>query len=160
MPITSSIVEKNESTEPLGAEGDNILAWVNVSWEKWPECPCSEPAGGKSSIEFIEDKIDPHYGAYFLYVNKETTKSYYSVFTTLYILNQSRTKDMIIIQPPIDEQLEIINYIKKNEENIFNIIDKNMEQIENLKSYRQALISEAVTGKINLSNYNSQNKII
>ena len=57
MPITSSIVEKNESTEPLGAEGDNILAWVNVSWEKWPECPCSEPAGGKSSIEFIEDKI-------------------------------------------------------------------------------------------------------
>ncbi|GAB6100632.1 restriction endonuclease subunit S [Halanaerocella petrolearia] len=57
----------------------------------------------------------------------------------------------IAIVPSLEEQKEIANYLEKEINKIDKLIDKTEEQIANLKEYRQALISNAVTGKIKVT---------
>ena len=54
----------------------------------------------------------------------------------------------------LKEQEEIVNFILESNKKIVKILDKINLQIEKLKEYRQSLISEAVTGKIDVKNYN------
>ena len=57
-------------------------------------------------------------------------------------------KQLMTIVPPIDEQQEIIYYIKKLDEQIAFAIDVKKQQIEKLKEYKTTLINDAITGKI------------
>ena len=50
--------------------------------------------------------------------------------------------------PPIDEQMHIVDYLDQKTAQIDALISDINEQIEKLKEYRQAVISEAVTGKV------------
>lgn len=52
--------------------------------------------------------------------------------------------------PPLKEQQQIAEYLDKETSKIDNLIEKVTQQISNLKEYRQALISNAVTGKIDV----------
>ncbi|MFI3293796.1 MAG: restriction endonuclease subunit S [Rikenellaceae bacterium] len=52
--------------------------------------------------------------------------------------------------PPIDEQQAIANYLDKKTAEIDSTIAKYKEQVAKLKEYRQALITEVVTGKIDV----------
>lgn len=52
--------------------------------------------------------------------------------------------------PPIKEQEQIVNYITKETTKINQTINKIQREIELLQEYRTALISEAVTGKIDV----------
>ena len=63
------------------------------------------------------------------------------------ILNQSQTKDIMITVPPLDEQNGIAEFIKLVNIQTDNLILKEQTQINLLKEYRTALISEVVTGK-------------
>jgi type I restriction enzyme S subunit len=54
--------------------------------------------------------------------------------------------------PLIEEQRKIINYLDYETLEISNLIDKIHQTIEKLKEYRTALISAAVTGKIDVRN--------
>ncbi len=56
--------------------------------------------------------------------------------------------------PPLDEQKSIIEFLKKKTSEIDSLIIYIKNQIEKLEKYRQALISEAVTGKIDVRNHN------
>jgi type I restriction enzyme S subunit len=53
-----------------------------------------------------------------------------------------------IIYPPIDEQMEIENYIKNASTKIATAISLKEQEIEKLKEYKATLINSAVTGKI------------
>ncbi len=57
-------------------------------------------------------------------------------------------KSLVIFEPPIAEQLSIVNYLKTQDKKIASAISKITEQVVNLKEYRQSLIFNAVTGKI------------
>ncbi len=59
-------------------------------------------------------------------------------------------KDVVIPLPPPDEQLAIISFINRETVKIDALIGKIREGIEKLKEYRAALISAAVTGKIDV----------
>ncbi len=59
-------------------------------------------------------------------------------------------KKLPILLPPIEEQLEIINQLKVKVFANEQLIDMLKTQIEKLKEYRQSLIYEAVTGKIDV----------
>ncbi len=59
--------------------------------------------------------------------------------------------------PPINEQKSIKKFLKKITLEIDSLIVNIQNQIEKLKNYHQSLISEVVTGKIDVGNYN-QNK--
>jgi type I restriction enzyme, S subunit len=56
--------------------------------------------------------------------------------------------------PNVEEQTAIINNIKKQTNNIDELIEDLTSQIQKLKQYRQSLIYEAVTGKIDVQAYN------
>lgn len=74
----------------------------------------------------------------------------WSNFVTLPIYTKSDLEDTLFILPPIEEQNEIVKKIK-NENKLFDVtIEKETQRIELLKEYRQSIISEVVTGKIDV----------
>jgi type I restriction enzyme S subunit len=61
-----------------------------------------------------------------------------------------KLKDLILIIPDKTEQDAIVNYLDRNILQINVLTELINQQIQKLKEYRQSLISEAVTGKIDL----------
>ena len=62
-------------------------------------------------------------------------------------------KNMIISLPPKKEQEEVYKYLEKHNKLYTNLKRNLIEQLEKLKSYRQSIISEAVTGKIDVRDW-------
>jgi type I restriction enzyme S subunit len=54
--------------------------------------------------------------------------------------------------PPLSEQKQIVDFLARKTEQIDELIAAELRKIELLKEYRQSLISEAVTGKIDVRN--------
>ncbi|EEK43029.1 TPA: restriction endonuclease subunit S [Bacillus nitratireducens] len=67
--------------------------------------------------------------------------------------NIEMAKNTYITYPPFEEQLEIVNYLDLKTTEIDSVIKKIKEQIILLEKYRQSLIYEAVTGKIDVRSY-------
>ena len=65
-------------------------------------------------------------------------------------INPSRLAWLPILLPPIEEQRTIANFLKRETAKIDALITKIREGIGKLKEYRTALISAAVTGKIDV----------
>ena len=63
-------------------------------------------------------------------------------------------KNFIVSTPPIEEQEKIAKYLDIEIIRMDNIIEEIQNQINLLKSYRQSLVSESVTGKIDVRNHN------
>lgn len=65
-------------------------------------------------------------------------------------LNSSIIKSLIFPTPPINEQKQILAYLDENTSKIDKLVEKAKKSIELLKEKRTALISAAVTGKIDV----------
>ncbi|WP_339136802.1 MAG: restriction endonuclease subunit S [Candidatus Electrothrix sp. GW3-4] len=65
-------------------------------------------------------------------------------------ISQSVIKDLCIALPPLDEQISIVAHIVQKMSLIDQIITRTKRGINLFKEYRTALISEAVTGKIDV----------
>ena len=76
--------------------------------------------------------------------------NYTSTGTTILHLYQNVFENMPFIIPSLSEQQQIAEYLDKKTEEIDSTIDKFKVQIDKLKEYRQALITEVVTGKIDI----------
>ena len=62
-------------------------------------------------------------------------------------------KNYVVGLPPlIDEQTQIVNYINKKHMEIESIIEKTIREIELIQEYRTRLISDVVTGKVDVRN--------
>ena len=68
----------------------------------------------------------------------------------VYSITNKILKDTVLFFPPKEEQKMIAEYIDNKVEKIFMSIEKLEKSIQKLKEYRQSLISEAVTGKIDV----------
>ena len=68
-------------------------------------------------------------------------------------ISQNKLNEVYVSYPNKREQIEIINYLKKESLKINLIVTKTKLQIQKLKQARQSLISEAVTGKIDLRDW-------
>jgi len=95
------------------------------------------------------EKLNPLFAAYHLKIMKQFIVNC-GKFTTLPIINQDETKNLLIAYPPISEQREIAKYLDKKTDQIDNLSNKVEEAIKKLEEYRTALITEAVTGKIKI----------
>ena len=58
--------------------------------------------------------------------------------------------------PPMIEQLEIVEYLDRETARIDRMVELNQQTIDKLKEYRTALITAAVTGKIDLRNWQQE----
>lgn len=73
---------------------------------------------------------------------------------TRYGLSQMAIKDAKILIPSFAEQKEIIALIDRNSRYINNYISSLQRQIDLIKQYKSSLISEVVSGKLEIKNYN------
>lgn len=58
--------------------------------------------------------------------------------------------NVIVATPPIDEQLKIVEHLNLATQNIDDLIEKHQQMIELLNEHRSSLITQAVTGKIDI----------
>ena len=75
--------------------------------------------------------------------------------TTIEVVYSDTMKNVLVPVPPTTEQKLIIDHLDHETATIDALIAKVREGIEKLKEYRTALISAAVTGKIDVRNENS-----
>jgi restriction endonuclease S subunit len=94
---------------------------------------------------------------FFYYFTKsfsyENWKKSIVIQATIENISAEKYREIQIGKPTIKEQLAINNYIEKLINNYSLIIDRNKTQIEKIKQAKQSLISEAVTGKIDLRDW-------
>ncbi len=65
-------------------------------------------------------------------------------------------KSFPIIIPPIEEQNQIVEYINNKTEKIDRLVSNLTAEINRLKEFKQKLISDTVTGQIDVRDYKSQ----
>jgi type I restriction enzyme, S subunit len=70
--------------------------------------------------------------------------------TNLATTNQTKIKDFVFPLPPLAEQRAILNWMAGQEERFRNVEGKMRDAIGTLEEYRSALITAAVTGKIDV----------
>lgn len=73
-------------------------------------------------------------------------------------LNVKNVERYRIPLPPIEEQKEIVTYLDNYRKEMDNLISKYQKQIDLMQEYRIALISQAVTGKIDVRDWKPQTK--
>lgn len=103
-----------------------------------------------SIVGFIPNKfMDLKYMYYTYSIMKDEFMST-AIINTQMNLNIERIENLSITVPSIDIQNIIVKYIEQKVNSIESIINKTKLQIEKLKEAKQSLISEAVTGKIEI----------
>jgi len=99
--------------------------------------------------DFI-DEVDGRYVYYYLKANLKMEIFKSNAKSTVDSLRMPMFKSFPVAFGDVDEQQEIINHIESQSNRIDNLIKKVMQCIEHLKEYRTALITEAVTGQIDV----------
>ncbi|MGG3269861.1 restriction endonuclease subunit S [Priestia aryabhattai] len=92
----------------------------------------------------------------YLYYNLSAMRTEFfkhATINTQMNLNIEQIGSLYTCLPPLEEQLQIVEYINNQTEQINTVITKIKSQISVLKDYQQSLIYEAVTGKIDVRNY-------
>ena len=65
-------------------------------------------------------------------------------------INRETLNELRLPIPPQKEQLKIVEYLTTETAKVDNLLEKAEEVINRLTEYRQALITSAVTGKIDV----------
>ena len=100
----------------------------------------------------------PFHGKYFHYLLRswsyiqEFNRLSYGVRIGQWELRFEDFKDIVVPYPSVLEQAQIANFLNDKTQQINELITAEGRKIELLKEYRQSLISEAVTGKIDVRN--------
>ncbi|PMT69303.1 hypothetical protein C1S93_22010 [Vibrio parahaemolyticus] len=105
-------------------------------------------------LKTIKTKIDPFYFAYVLNGSSCYEQSQLSTYgATNNDLGLSRIAQIVFACPPIAEQGEIRKLLDSRCEKIDTLVAKAEHQVSLMKERRTALISAAVTGKIDVRNW-------
>ena len=80
--------------------------------------------------------------------------------TTIDVIYTDTLKNLVLPIPPLEEQKSIIDFVDAKIGEIDGLISSINNQIQKLKEYRQSLISEAVTGKIDVREFQNKNEVI
>ena len=73
-------------------------------------------------------------------------------------INQVELGEILILVPPISEQKQIADYLDEKTAKIDSLVEELEAQIGDLATYRQAVITEAVTGKIDVREWSNPSK--
>ena len=104
-------------------------------------------------IKFRTEIYSPHFFSYLFQsqvVDQQLKES--SKTSTVTNLHLDKIRELFVVKPPLSEQAQIINSLDCKTQQIDELISTEQQKIELLKEYRQSLISEAVTGKIDVRN--------
>ena len=117
------------------------------------------------NVHLIKTKKWVTDNALILNIKRDVTYEYLYYYLTAYDLNTlnssnaqplitgTKVLDVVTPMPSLNEQIMIANYLDDKTSMIDKTIDQITVQIVELKSYKSSLITEAVTGKIDLRNW-------
>ena len=91
----------------------------------------------------------------FRFIQSDRTRRYFEVSSngiTRYGLGKSSIENLLLPIPTDSEQRKIADFLNNKTKQIDELIATEQQKIQLLKEYRQSLISEAVTGKIDVRN--------
>jgi len=147
--ITEEAILKNEVE--LFPEKSIYLVSIGATLGKISYCSTKASANQQINVISFNDKIlNPMFGYYYL-IGCKKILLLEADYTTLPILNQTKTKNLFLVVPPIKEQEKIVNHIELESKRIDFKIKKTNKLIDLLTEYRSALISEVVTGKVKIT---------
>lgn len=117
------------------------------------------------NVHLIKTKKWVTDNALILNIKRDVTYEYLYYYLTAYDLNTlnssnaqplitgTKVLDVVTPMPSLNEQIKIANYLDDKTSMIDETIDQITVQIVELKSYKSTLITEAVTGKIDLRDW-------
>jgi type I restriction enzyme S subunit len=110
-------------------------------------------------IRTKKDKLSPFFLNYITQSKiGQTQVDYFQTGGNREGLTGENIKNFNISFPKLDEQQDIVEYLNKHTKEIDDLVSMEQNKIELLKEYRQSLISEVITGKINVLE-NNKNSI-
>lgn len=102
----------------------------------------------------FDTKVKDNYKLrYFYYIACSFDYEQYKSQTTLPSMTQSSYENAYIPVPPIYEQQQIADSLDQRTEKIDALIDELTKQLDELAEYKKAVISEAVTGKVDVRDW-------
>jgi len=112
----------------------------------------------EGSVSVISTVLEPRYisgrYAHYLLRSEAFQEEFYrfgtGIVADLWSTRYSAMKLIIVPSPPLDEQRAIANYLDEQTAKIDALITKSRTMIDTLREYRAALITDAVTGKIDV----------
>ena len=94
---------------------------------------------------------------YYLFKSMDGMKLFHGMGTGIRLtLSFKDLRYQLLPIPPLSEQRAIVSYIEAQTANIDKLIDAYQQQVERIKEYKQRLISDAVTGKMNVTGKQTQ----
>ena len=136
----------------LVLQGDYV---VNSRSDRKGSCGISSFDGSVSLINIVMPSMDGEQGYYhLLFRSNDFIEEFYrngrGIVADLWTTRYQEMKNIEIPFPPLSEQRAIVAYIEKKTAAVDRMINACREQTELMKAYKQRLISDAVTGRINV----------
>lgn len=103
----------------------------------------------------IKASLKKNYSPKYLYyytqsIEYDNWKNRNVIQATIQNLSADKYNYLMIKMPTLEEQVKLVNFLDKKTSTIDSISKKITTEIDTLKTYRRALINEAVTGKLNI----------
>ena len=156
-----------EGQYPFFVRSQTIERISTYSFDGEAILTAGDGVGVAKVFHYINGKFDCHQRVYRISNFKEITGKYLfhylqnNLYKEVMKINAKSTVDSLRLPmfqnflttiPPIKEQIQIVQYIETETYKINEKINITKQEIELLKEYKQALIFEAVTGKIDVRN--------
>ncbi len=143
----------NGDNRKLVRKGDFV---VNSRSDRKGSCGVSSLDGSVSLINIVLEPRGINAGFVHLLLRshnyiEEFYRNGRGIVADLWTTRYSEMKNIFIPIPPLQEQQAIVDYIEERIAQIDAYIAAITEELEQLKQYKQRLISDAVTGKIKFS---------
>lgn len=165
MSYGDSLPKENRDEGSISVYGSNGIVDSNILSNTIDETVIVGRKGSYGKINYSNNSVFVIDTAY--YIDKRNTKNYIKwIYYMLQILELDKNSqdtgvpglsreyayNINTVNPSVEEQKEIVNYLDKKTSEIDELIFKIEEQIELLKKAKQKLITEVVTGKIDVTN--------
>ena len=150
----------NSNTQSIVPKGGFIFADTSEDVEGSGNCIYQDRdetifAGYHTIILFPRKNFNNKYLAYLFQENSWRSQIRSRVYgTKVMSITKAILEECTIISPPPDEQRSIVSYLDTFCAKIDATTSEIEKQIEDLKAYKQSVISEAVTGKIRVTEQN------
>ena len=102
-----------------------------------------------NSVVFSDQRVHHKYGFYMVYSSLPEYRKLANL-NVVAIINSQSQKTIPMPLPPLPEQQTIADYLDQETARIDNLVGRINQAIEKLQEYRSALITAAVTGKIDV----------
>jgi type I restriction enzyme S subunit len=152
----TSAATKEFSTLKLYPKGSVVIALYGATIGKLGLLEIDTTTNQACCVLSDSKSITQKYLFYYLYSSRE------HIISLAYgggqpNISQELIKQLPILQTSIEEQSDIVNFIESRTTKIDEIVSETQLQIQKLKEYKTAVISEVVTGKVDVREWKPKN---